>query len=181
MSILRPTYMCDKLTDVKSELLKELGISAVLLDVDNTLSLPDSGEPMSGTVEWSHEMTEKGFKLVIVSNNYDYRVKPFAEKYGLDYIVRAYKPLPNGYLKAKKMLDVKAKDCVIIGDQIYTDIIGANLCGMKSILLNPFELETTTSFKIRRTLEKGPRKRYQKRQEKIEASKTKNRVEEEHE
>jgi HAD superfamily (subfamily IIIA) phosphatase, TIGR01668 len=161
MSIFKPTLMMKKITDILPETFHEIGVKNVLLDVDNTLASYRSHEPIDGAIEWTKEMEKAGFNLVIVSNNYRSRVRPFAEKFGLPFITFACKPFPHGYLKAKKLLKVKStKDCVIVGDQIFTDVIGANLCGMKSILLEPVEIETGISFDIRRGAEKNLRKKY---------------------
>lgn len=163
MSLVKPTIMLNKITDITPELLKKLDVGYLLLDVDNTLASYISHEPIEGAVQWAADMQNKGFKLVIVSNNYKKRVKPFAEKFGLDYISFAIKPLPYGYLRASKMLGVKPRECAIVGDQVFTDIVGANMCGMKSILLEPVELEAGFPIRIRRIFEKNIRLKYKER------------------
>lgn len=165
MGLLTPTLYAKRLFDITPEILEKLGASAVLLDIDNTLASYISHEPLEGAEAWVKEMSAEGFRLIIVSNNYAERVEPFAGKFPLPFISRAYKPLPAGYIKAAKELGLRRKDCVIIGDQIYTDIIGANLCGMKSILLEPIEIETSLSFRIRRKLERGIRAKLAKKKE----------------
>lgn len=160
MGVFRPTKSVKKITDITPEMLAALDVRAVLLDVDNTLASHNSHEPIKGTVEWTKMLTENGFKLIIVSNNYRDRVEPFAAQYGLEFITFAMKPLPFGYVKAMRRFGFKAKQCVIIGDQIFTDITGANLCGMKSVLVEPVENEDSLSFRIRRSLEKGLREKY---------------------
>lgn len=160
MSIFQPTKIVEKITDVTPELLRGMGVKAVLLDVDNTLTSYKSHEPVEGAVEWTHRMTAEGFQLLIVSNNYQSRVEPFAAKFGIGFITFAMKPLPFGYVKAKRMLKMKASDCVIIGDQVFTDITGANMSGMKSILLSPVEQEDGALFKLRRRLERSIREKY---------------------
>lgn len=160
MSIFKPTYMMDRITDITPELFHKEGISAVLLDVDNTLASYISHEPVDGAIEWAKEMQQAGLKLIIVSNNYENRVKPFAAKFSLPYVTFSMKPLPFGYLKAKKILKAESKECAIVGDQILTDVIGANLCGMKSILLKPVELESQKMFQFRRKQEQKLRDKY---------------------
>lgn len=160
MSIFRPTSIVERITDVTPSMLREMGVKAVLLDVDNTLTSYQSHEPVEGAVEWTHQMSTEGFQLLIVSNNYQSRVEPFAAKFGIGFITFAMKPLPFGYIKAKRLLKMKASDCVIIGDQVFTDITGANMSGMKSILLSPVERENGTLFRLRRHLEKPIREKY---------------------
>lgn len=167
MAVFRPTAMKRRVTDLTPEFLRELGVRALLLDVDNTIASYSSHDPAPGAVEWARSMVDAGFRLIIVSNNYKKRVGPFAAKFGLGYISFAMKPFPFGYLKACALLKMKRRECAIIGDQIFTDVIGANLCGMKSVLLSPIELEGGVTFKIRRRLEKGLRSSYQNRKDVI--------------
>lgn len=167
MGLFRPSAMGDKVTGLSPDFLHGMGVSALLLDVDNTIATYTSHTPIPGAVEWARRMVEEGFRVIIVSNNYKKRVGPFAEKFGLDFISFAIKPLPFGYLKARQRLGVKCKECAIIGDQIFTDVVGANLCGMKSILLAPIEPEEGASFRIRRFFERGLREKFSRRKDVI--------------
>lgn len=160
MALFRPTRLAGSVTDLTPALFQELGVTALLLDVDNTIASFTSHEPMEGAVAWARSMTEAGLSLIIVSNNYKRRVSTFAAKFGLDFISFACKPFPFGYIRAKRRLGVKARQCAIVGDQIFTDVTGANLCGMRSVLLRPIELEAGWSFRIRRYFERPLRARY---------------------
>ncbi|WP_369298406.1 YqeG family HAD IIIA-type phosphatase [uncultured Neglectibacter sp.] len=165
MAIFRPTAMKRGLTDLTPEFLSGLGVKALLLDVDNTVASYTSHEPIPGAVEWAHRMVDAGFRVLVVSNNFKKRVQPFAARFGLDCISFAMKPLPFGYLKARRLLRMKCPECAIIGDQIFTDVIGANLCGMKSVLLTPIEEEEGVTFRVRRHFEKGLREKYRNRRD----------------
>lgn len=160
MGLLRPTAMRARVTQLTPEFLENLGVEALLLDVDNTIATYTSHTPIPGAVEWAGEMVGRGFRVIIVSNNYKKRVGPFAQKFGLDFISFAIKPLPFGYLRARRRLGVKRQACAIIGDQIFTDVVGANLCGMKSVLLTPIEPEEGFTFRVRRCLERGLREKF---------------------
>ena len=103
--------------------------------------------------------------MMIISNNFKERVSSFGAMFGLDTLSFAIKPLPVGYLRAARRLGVRCRECAVIGDQIFTDIIGANLCRMKSILLSPIEPEEGFTFKARRFLERGLRKKFQTRKD----------------
>ena len=162
MALFKPTAMKKDVLEITPGFLKKLGVKAVLLDIDNTLASYKSHEPINGAVEWVKTIQNAGFKVIVVSNNFEKRVNPIAAKFGLPFITFAMKPLPFGYLRASKILGVKCRECAIIGDQIFTDVMGANLCSMKSVLLEPIEVETGFSYDIRRGLEKGMRKRYNK-------------------
>lgn len=160
MSIFTPSLMREKLTDITVETFSQMGVTSVLLDVDNTLASYISHEPIANALAWAVQMQRAGLRLVIVSNNYKSRVAPFAAKFGLPYACFACKPLPFGYLKASRMLNEKVHNCAIVGDQIFTDVVGANLCGMKSILLEPVEPENGWLFQKRRNIEQKLRDKY---------------------
>ncbi len=165
MSIFQPTALRERVTDISPDFLHSLGIKALLLDVDNTLATYTSHAPSPGSLEWVQAMGDAGFRMIIISNNYKKRVKSFGLMFGLDTLSFAVKPLPVGYLRAARRLKVKRRECVIIGDQIFTDIVGANLCGMKSILLTPMEAEEGFTFKARRHFEKGLREKFGNRKD----------------
>ena len=160
MGIFKPTVLRRRVQELSPGLLRELGVRAVLLDVDNTIAPYGVRRPVAGAAQWARGLTQEGFRVVIVSNNYKKRVSSFAAQLGLPCISFALKPLPFGYVRAAKMLGLRCRDCAIIGDQIFTDVVGANLCGMKSVLLEPMELEEGFTFRVRRYFERGLRARW---------------------
>ncbi|MBR2319969.1 MAG: YqeG family HAD IIIA-type phosphatase [Clostridia bacterium] len=150
-----PTLYRRRITDVTAEDLRRLGVKALLLDVDNTLTTHDAPDLTDGVKTWLADMQAAGFSLIIVSNNRAERVAPFAEKIGLPYYAHARKPLPFGFRAAAKQAGVHRKQCVVIGDQLFTDMLGANLAGMRSILLEPIQPETQQKFIVfKRKVEK---------------------------
>jgi len=149
-----PTVAVEKVTDITPKLIRAMNANAMILDVDNTLAIHGSQVPFSGTIEWARSMQENGIQIIIMSNNNKNRVEPFAAKYNLPYMYFSLKPLPFAYFIAIHQLGVKHKEVVVVGDQIFTDIIGSNFSFMKSILLEPIDKEKTFSFKLRRGLEK---------------------------
>jgi HAD superfamily phosphatase (TIGR01668 family) len=161
MSLLRPTVMCDRVTEINPQLLQELGVKALLLDVDNTITSYVSKEPLDGSVRWAHELQKLGYTVYIVSNNYRDRVSAISKKFGLPFVSFALKPFPVGFAKARRTIGVGKDECLVVGDQVFTDILGANLGGMKSVLLTPIETEKSTSFKIRRYFESKLRPKYE--------------------
>lgn len=155
MSLFFPTLYRRRITDVTAEDLRRLGVKALLLDVDNTLTTHDAPDLTDGVKTWLADMQAAGFSLIIVSNNRAERVAPFAEKIGLPYYAHARKPLPFGFRAAAKQAGVHRKQCVVIGDQLFTDMLGANLAGMRSILLEPIQPETQQKFIVfKRKVEK---------------------------
>ena len=161
MSIFKPTARAEKITDINIRNLSKLSVRVILLDVDNTVVSYKDKTPIEGTEKWISEAIKAGFELFIVSNNKSYeRVKLVADMFSIPFEYLALKPLPKGFINAFKRSGCQKYECVVIGDQIFTDILGANLAGMKSVLLSPIEEETGPFFKFKRKLEKGLRKKY---------------------
>lgn len=152
--IFKPTYCFDKVKFITPQFLKNHGIKALLLDLDNTLTTHNNPVPPQDSLDWIEIMKTNGIKLMIVSNNSAERVTPFAQKLGLDFVSRGLKPLTKGFSQAIKRLDISKKEVCAVGDQIFTDILGANLKGIRSIFVFPIELETSKPFKFKRCLEK---------------------------
>ena len=153
--LLKPHLKLNRITDITPEHLKRLGVATLFLDVDNTISTDHGTKLADGLLEWIETMRAAGVYLMILSNAKSERVKPFADKLGLDFIGLGLKPLPFGFFRAAKRAGVKRRTTAIVGDQIFTDTLGGRLSGVKVILLTPIELEKKMSFKIRRTLEKA--------------------------
>lgn len=153
MALFKPTGTLHCLTEITPELLEALRIRAIVLDADNTMSAHGAQTPFPGVLEWTREMTARGIRLVVVSNNYKKRVAPFAAQFDLPYTSFACKPSPFGYLRARRRCGVKVRECLVVGDQIFTDILGANLCGMQSVLLDPLAPDPSATVRFKRRLE----------------------------
>ena len=163
MRIFSPYIMMDRLTDVTVAWLLAEGIKGILLDVDNTMTTHDHPHPAEGVMEWVADMTRNGIKLIIVSNNKPGRVEPFARLFGLDYVARGRKPLTVGFRAACRRLGIEPGEALVAGDQIFTDILGGNLLGAKTLLTTPIELERMPFFRLKRWLEKPIIRRYKRR------------------
>jgi len=150
----KPHIRLDRVTDITVGLLQKYKIDALILDVDNTLSTHHGEVLTDGLEDWLVYMKENGIKLTVLSNSKRKRVEPFAQKINLDFISLGLKPLPFGYIRAVNSLGTRRKNTAIVGDQIFTDIIGGNTVGVKTVLLTPIKPEDGWSFKLRRRLEK---------------------------
>ncbi len=150
----RPTYVFDKVTDVTPEFLKRKKIKALLLDLDNTLTTHNNPVVPESSLEWIDTMKQAGIKLMIVSNNHAPRVTPFADQLGLDFVCEGAKPLTIGYSRALKRLGVEKRYAAAVGDQIFTDVLGSNLKGIRSIFVFPIKPETSLPFRFKRACEK---------------------------
>ena len=158
--LLKPDIKFRGITDITVEALDKYNIKALLLDVDNTMSTHHGTILTDGLLEWIAKMQQNGIKLMVLSNSKRFRIEPFAARIGLPFISLGCKPLPTGFLRGVKALGEKRKNVAIVGDQIFTDILGGNAVGIKTILLTPIKLEDGWSFKVRRNLEKKIYKKY---------------------
>ena len=165
MSVFHPTLLKQRIYDLAAEDLRQMGIKALLLDKDNTLTKHHEHDLDIQTAAWLDAMQKEGIAMMIVSNSREPRIRPFAEQLKLPFVHTACKPLPFGFRRAVKTLGVSKKECLAIGDQTFTDVLGARLCGIRVCQLMPIETEKK-GFRLRRYFEKGIVARYQKKQEK---------------
>lgn len=152
--IFKPTYAFNRVYEITPEFLNENGIKALLLDLDNTLTTHNNPVVPTESLEWIEKMKKSGIKLMIVSNNSAERVTPFAQKLDLPFTPRGLKPLTRGFSQAIKRLGVDKKETAAVGDQIFTDILGANLKGIRSFFVFPIKPETSLPFRFKRAVEK---------------------------
>ena len=132
---LLPTFRAEAVTDLTPRMLQRQGIRLLMLDFDNTIVPYTTDTPTEQVVQWLREMNGSDIQLCVVSNSHNLRVKIFCEKYGLDCITHAKKPFPKGICQCLDRYGIPASDSALAGDQIYTDILGANCAGVRSILV----------------------------------------------
>ncbi len=159
-----PTTYVDKIENIDFESLKKQGVKSLFFDLDNTVIAYDKHYIEGDTLDFLLNL-EKEFKIVIVSNSPKKRVKPAAGQF--KYVHFAKKPLKLGLKKAIKMVGLNKNEVVLIGDQILTDVFGANRLGIKVVLVKPIKKSSDkwiTSFNrsIARKILKGVKKRYPK-------------------
>lgn len=160
-----PKKYFENITKITTEFLNQNDIKGLILDIDNTLIDFDKNI-LNGAKEWCEEKKKSGIKMCILSNtNKVYKVKKVADELDLPYLYFAKKPLKKGFNKAKELLGLEAKNIASIGDQIFTDVIGANRSGMFSILTKPIDKRDILATRIKRPLENLVIKRYLKKYE----------------
>lgn len=160
--IFYPNLYIKNVRKITIEYLKENNIKALILDVDNTLIDFYKNMP-EGTKQWCEKLKKEGIKFCILSNsNHEEKVKMVAEKLEIHYIFFAMKPLKKGFKKALEYVKERPENIAVVGDQIFTDIIGANRSKMKSILVEPIEEKDILITKIKRPIENFIIKKYLK-------------------
>ena len=159
-----PKYYCKNVTKISVEFLEKHNIKGLILDVDNTLIDIDRNV-LEGAVQWHNKIKEAGIKTIILSNtNKLEKVQGIANLLKIDYINFAKKPSKKGFLKAKEKLNLPVQNIAAVGDQIFTDVIGANRCKMFSILVEPVDkTKDLLITKWKRPLERLIIKRYLKK------------------
>ncbi len=149
----RITIALKSICDLSPALLHKYGIKGLLLDLDNTLTTHDNPKPADGVMEWIELMKASGIQMCIVSNNHPPRVKPFADMLGLQFVSEGKKPLSKGFREAKGRMGLEWNELAVVGDQIFTDVLGANLKRLKCVFVFPIEHETTRFFRFKRKME----------------------------
>ncbi len=129
------------------------GYRGILFDIDNTL-VPHGAAANQKVTALIHRLKEIGFQICFVSNNKEPRVRSFNEKLGANYIYKAGKPLKKGYLKAMELIGTDIHNTLFIGDQLFTDLWGANTVGIYSILVMPIDKKEEIQIVLKRIPEK---------------------------
>ena len=159
-----PTIIVKTIYDVDFTTLYANGKRFILFDLDNTLISYDvdfADEKLKSLIT---ELKNMGYTLMVVSNNHNKRVSDFCNDVDIECITMAAKPLKKGFKKALKLLNIKnKKEVITIGDQMMTDILGSNRCGIDSILVHPIKKGTEKWYtKNNRKMEKSVFKRIKK-------------------
>lgn len=128
-----PDYIFPKITDIPPSFLKERGIELLLMDFDNTMLPYTTDRPPQTLLNWIVRMREAGIMLCVVSNSRKQRVTRFSETYGVPCVTRAAKPASKGIRQAMERFHVTARQTALVGDQIFTDILGARLSDVTAL------------------------------------------------
>ncbi|MFL2133384.1 YqeG family HAD IIIA-type phosphatase [Desemzia sp. FAM 24101] len=153
LNLFKPTWMVEAIYQITPEQLNEHGIKAVLTDLDNTLIAWNNPNGTEELIAWISAMKTADIPIVILSNNNDERVKRVADVLGVRYVARALKPLSKGFNEATRGLELSKEEILMVGDQIMTDIWGANLAGIQNVLVKPILNSDAWNTKINRFFE----------------------------
>jgi hypothetical protein len=137
--MLGPNRFAPRLHDVPHEELEAAGIRGLIVDLDNTLLGFRETELGQEHIAWVARAHDRGFRIVMLSNNRSGRVNVLAAQLKVECIPNALKPLPFGFLRAKRQLNMRRHEIAVVGDQLFTDVLGGKLCGLYTILTEPIE------------------------------------------
>ena len=141
MALFRAAYLADDIYAVTGEALERRGIKLLLADLDNTLVPYGVPLPDDRLRAWRDDLAAHGVTLFILSNNRkEHRPRVFAEALEVPYIGHAGKPKTPSFYKAMEQMGVTREQTAIIGDQVFTDVLGGNLAGVAAILVKPIRL-----------------------------------------
>lgn len=157
-----PNLYLDSVKNINPTLLKKNNISGLILDVDNTL-IDYYRNLIDGAEKWCEEIKQEGIKCIIVSNsNKKDKVEEVAKKLDIDYVMFAKKPFKSGFIRALKQLELEPSQVAVVGDQLFTDVLGAKRMNMFSILVKQVAEKDIFITKVKRPIENAIIKKYLK-------------------
>jgi hypothetical protein len=165
-----PTFLAESVWSVDLDVLARAGVRGIILDLDNTIV--DWGETWvrPQVAEWISAARDRGFRLCIVSNALGgARVHRVGEELGLTAVLRSGKPFPGAFRKGMQALGTDPGSTCAIGDQVFTDILGANWARVASILVPPLSPRESPHTRLIRLLEGILRRRWAGRVASIDA------------
>lgn len=161
-----PGNYVDSAYEIPYEKLYERGYRGIIFDVDNTL-VPHGAPADARAIELFERLRAIGFSTCILSNNKEPRVFPFADKVGSPYIFKGGKPSRKGYERAMERMKTDRDTTLFVGDQLFTDVWGANRTGLYSILVKPINPKEEIQIVLKRYLEAIVLAFYRKRLKKM--------------
>jgi hypothetical protein len=162
---LRPTVLAERVWEVELEALWARGVRGLILDLDNTLVDWNAEQLRPPVRAWVEEAKRRGFRECLVSNAFfGKRVKRVAKELGIESVVRAGKPFPGAFRRGMALLGTDAGSTCAIGDQVFTDLLGANRLGLVTVLLTPLSPRESWHTRLIRRVERPLRRRWRREQ-----------------
>ena len=158
--LLTPDAMFEKFDDITPEFLLSKNITALLIDIDNTLAPYEQAEPDENIVAWVNSLRENGIGLALISNNHADRVELFNSELKYFATWDSGKPFIKCHKRAMAELGTDRDSTAVIGDQIFTDVWSGKRLGLYAILVKPIKDKTSLFNRSKRALEKPILRRY---------------------
>lgn len=154
--LFRPTFQAESLDSIPIEKLVRDGIQGLIIDLDNTMTPWNDVEVGPKVASWFKKLQNAGIRACVVSNNKRrQRVAVVAEYLGIPFVFRATKPRRRAFRAGMDILGTGLKDTAVIGDQLFTDILGGNRMGLYTILVLPISDREFMGTRLMRRAEKG--------------------------
>lgn len=154
-----PDMYLNTVYELDISLLKDKGIKSIIVDIDNTLVSWETRVPDDKVTELVCKLTAEGFKICILSNNTKKRVEEFNEYLKLPAIHKAIKPSKAAFRRAMRLMNSSPENTAVIGDQLFTDVLGGNRLGLFTVLVSPISDKEFIWTRLVRLLEKSVLKR----------------------
>ncbi|HUT75212.1 MAG TPA: YqeG family HAD IIIA-type phosphatase [Armatimonadota bacterium] len=155
LKLLRPDMMVEAIWDISVEQLRKLGIAGLIVDLDNTIVDWNRDEVREEVASWMERARAAGIGVCIASNaRGKARVCGIAERIGALWLAPAGKPSRRGLRRALEMLGTEVATTALVGDQLFTDVMGGNRLGLFTILVRPLSRRDFPATKIMRVLER---------------------------
>ena len=149
---LLPKIIANRLTDITPELLHTRDIRLLMLDFDNTIVPYTTDVPTAEMTAWLDRMKQTDITVCIVSNSHKQRVPHFSQQYHVPCVTHAAKPGTRGIREAMARYGAAPQQTALVGDQIYTDVLGAKRAGITAIAVRSIHNHTVW-LKLRHLLE----------------------------
>ena len=162
MSRYQPTYYANNLFEVNPVFFLRIRTPILLMDLDNTLDSYKTTTPSKRVVDYIKQLKELNIRPIIVSNNTSNHVKNYARVLEIECITSVFKPFGHILKKKLKALNINPQDCIVIGDQLMTDIACGNALKIKTLLLEPLTKVEFFTTHINRIFDKPLRARLKK-------------------
>jgi HAD superfamily phosphatase (TIGR01668 family) len=138
---LAPDAAVSRVTDIAPQVLRARGVDAVVVDLDNTLTRWNEPSCAPEVAAWLAGLRAAGIGVCILSNNGPERVRAFCAGLGegsaVPWVAHAGKPRPSAYRRALRRIGAEPGRALVVGDQLFTDVLGAKLAGLRAVLVRP--------------------------------------------
>jgi len=149
-----PKYYVDSVLDIDPQWIKAQGKDCVLVDLDNTLLPRDTSTFSPEIMAWVQSLYDADLKVCLLSNNWHERVHTAADELNMKLVSKAVKPLPFAFFTAMKRVGGKRKNTIMVGDQLFTDVLGSAILGMPCVMVKPLAKHDLKHTLMLRNVEK---------------------------
>lgn len=148
-----PTFYMDSTYSIDFDAIYKEGYRGIIFDIDNTL-VPHGADADDRAKKLMKHLQDIGFQVCFISNNNEERVKRFNQEINAKYVYKANKPSVKNYKKAMEFMNTNTANTIFVGDQLFTDVYGANRSNLRSYLVKPIDKHEEIQIVLKRKLEK---------------------------